>query len=115
MGKSPSIISTAAVGSAKMRKTTKMKLSFREKFRNWLFREEYTKATPYYEEVVSTRPNFDGGMNFTIHKASGGLVVNVHFYDNVRDRSESNLYVIPEDEQIGENLSKILTMENLKR
>lgn len=93
--------------------TVKKKMSFRQKFRNWLFDDETsTKSKTYYEDA-SPNIYFESGMNFTIHKASGGLVVNVHRYDNERDRSKSSLYVISDDDQIGDSISKILTMENL--
>ena len=110
--------SPIAIGSAKYSRSASAiptKQSFKQRLRNWLFDESSEiKASHYYEETIN-HTNFDGGMNFTIHKASGGLVVNVHFYDSTRDRSQSNLYVIQDDDNIGENLTKILTMENLKR
>ena len=92
------------------------KIGFKQRLRNWLFDEGHEKVSSYYEDFsISSRANFEGGMNFTVHKASGGLVVNVHYYDSSEDRSTSNLYVIQDDDAIGEQLSKILTMENLKR
>lgn len=113
MGKSP-----ISIGSTSYARTASAKLvkpSLKQRFRNWLFDEQNeNKFVPYYEETI-VRANFDGGMNFTIHKASGGLVVNVNHYDPMKDRSQSNLYVIQDDDNIGENLTKILTMENLKR
>lgn len=96
-----------------------MKRSVRQKLRNWILKEEdsivmNTKAA-YVDSSYVRSTNFDNGLNFSIHKANGGLVVNVQHYDSTRDRSQSNLYVIPDDESIGDHLSKILTMENLKR
>lgn len=110
--------SSIAVGSsnyARSASTLSRSTGLKQRFKNWLFDvSKETKAIPYYEDMEQ-RANFEGGMTFTIHKASGGLVVNVHHYDPTRDRSQSNLYVIQEDDNIGENITKILTMENLKR
>lgn len=54
------------------------------------------------------------GLDFTIHKAVGGYVIEAKFYDPQTDMSRNGIYVIPEDKDIGEEISKILTIECLK-
>ena len=48
-----------------------------------------------------------------IYSASGGFVVETRVYDEKRDRSNNNLYLITNHEEMGEELSKIITMTSL--
>jgi hypothetical protein len=49
-----------------------------------------------------------------VYKASGGIVIETHAYDEKKDRSNIGLYVITEDQDVGYELGKIITFENLK-
>jgi hypothetical protein len=54
------------------------------------------------------------GMSFSIHRANGGYVVENRKYDLKFDRSEYNLHVITDDKDLGEELGKIVTYENIR-
>lgn len=54
-------------------------------------------------------------IRFTVSKASGGMVVETNFYDRQRDRSQFGLYIIRDDQDLGTELGKIITMESLKQ
>lgn len=53
-------------------------------------------------------------MNLQIHSASGGYVLEFSKYDRKRDEHERNLHIITEQEQLGEALAKIITVEMLR-
>jgi hypothetical protein len=54
------------------------------------------------------------GFNLKVYKASGGTVIETSAYDRNRDRHHTGLYVITDDKDLGTEISKIITMENLK-
>ena len=54
------------------------------------------------------------GFRLQVYKASGGIVIETHAYDEKKDRSNIGLYVITEDQDVGYELGKIITFENLK-
>ena len=53
-------------------------------------------------------------MQFTVYNASGGRVVETRRYDRLKDRSNSGLYIITNDQDFGKEIDKIITMEALK-
>jgi hypothetical protein len=68
-------------------------------------------------KLVSTRSSneLEGDpIRFNIFRASGGTVVQTYIYDRQRDRSNSQLHIIGHDQDIGESLGKIVTMESLR-
>jgi hypothetical protein len=52
---------------------------------------------------------------FKMFKASGGWAIEFRHYDNRNDRVDTNLYVVNDEEELGSHISKIITMEALKR
>jgi len=57
----------------------------------------------------------NNGMNFTVFNATGGNVIQFTTYDMTRDRGTSNLYVVTDRENLGEELAQIITRESLTR
>jgi len=55
------------------------------------------------------------GVQFTLHAANGGVVLKTYRFDVKTDRPVHKLYVIPEGDDLGESISRIVTMENLSR
>jgi hypothetical protein len=53
-------------------------------------------------------------LNFKVYSAVGGRIVEFRKYDRNRDRSETQTYIITNDQDFGERIAKIATMENLK-
>jgi len=96
---------------------------------NWFYRYLGTKIRSadqdcYVNEVklarstVSVRDSDDlssNPINFRMYKANGGWVVEFRQYDHKTDRHGTALYVINNEEDLGNNISKIITMEALKR
>lgn len=80
------------------------------------------------EDVYSTRPmairkgnsisgsvlDSDATLTFTVYNAIGGKVVEFRRYDRRTDQSDHSVYVISKDEDFGEKISKISTLEVMK-
>ena len=54
------------------------------------------------------------GMNFSVYKASGGYIVEYRQYDRQRDRHDNKLHIVHEDQDLGRELSKIISFEALR-
>jgi hypothetical protein len=61
-------------------------------------------------DVVSDEPI----LNFKVFSAVGGKVVEFRRYDRKSDRNDSTTYIITNDQDFGERIAKIATMEQLK-
>lgn len=55
------------------------------------------------------------GMQFTVYRANGGIVLEFSDYDLTTDRRNTELYVIPEGENWGDEIAKCITMQALRR
>lgn len=53
-------------------------------------------------------------LNFRVFSAVGGKIVEFRRYDRQRDRHDTQTYIITNDQDFGERIAKIATMENLK-
>lgn len=54
-------------------------------------------------------------MHFKIYPATGGHIVEYTYFNDKRDRHDQALHLIPSDLDLGSELSKIMTLEALKR
>ena len=96
----------------RIRKAKKVKLTFRQRLRNWLMREEIEEDVP---QVVEASSLSSEGMRLQIYKANGGYVVETRNYDNRTDRHHCTMHVITEEQDLGDSLGKIVMMEALKQ
>lgn len=90
---------------------------FKRRLRNWLNSEEdcYAVETiPAGRNRISLSEMDSPSVNFKVMKANGGIIVESSRYDRQRDRHETGLHIIQDNEDLGEALSKIVTFENLK-
>jgi hypothetical protein len=93
--------------------TRTMKLSIRERIRNWLMKDDNETELVYAEDCEG--PNIQSqGFRLHIYGASGGTIVETTKYDRKNDDNRHSLHVITEDKDLGEELSKIITMEQLR-
>ena len=92
----------------------KVKLTLKQRFRNWLNRDDDTEQD--VPQLVTESSGFSSeGMRMQIYKASGGYVVETRQYDSRTDRHNCTMHVITEDQDLGDCLGKIVMMEALKR
>ena len=91
-----------------------MKLTFKQKIRNWLMNDddEYSNAIIALDETPSI--DNSNGFRLQVYKAKGGIVVETRSYDPRKDESRNSLYVVNDEKDLGEELGKIITMENLR-
>ena len=54
-------------------------------------------------------------IQFKMYKASGGWAIEFRQYDRKRDTVDTSLYVVNDEQELGNHISKIITMEALKR
>ena len=67
--------------------------------------------------AIGRGPTLDSnkGIRFQVYKATGGMVVETSMYDQHRDRHTNGLYIITDDQDLGKEIAKIITMETLKQ
>lgn len=53
-------------------------------------------------------------MRLHIYRANGGTIVETRVYDRQRDRTTNQLHIIGHDQDLGQSLAKIITMESLR-
>ena len=87
----------------------------RKKLVAWLSANENTDYPIRGGELAVKERSIDStGFNLRVYKASGGTVIETNVYDRVKDRHHNGLYVITDDKDLGAELGKIITMENLR-
>ena len=91
---------------------TPMKLSLREKIRNWLLKDDERELV--YAEDCDGPEIQSQGFRLNIYGASGGTIIETTKYDRQRDDHKHSLHVVTEDKDLGEELAKIITMEQLR-
>lgn len=94
-------------------KKKKMKLTFKQKLRNWLMNDDDAMEHP--EIATDSSPGFDTDpLRINLYKASGGFVVETRKYDRRKDENNTSMNIITDDKDLGEELGKIVTMEILR-
>ncbi len=93
------------------------------RLRNWVnsaydTESEYVnnaKRKPNAIGVTRDSKELDGEpLRFNIFRANGGTVVQTHVYDRQKDRNLQQLHIVGHDQDLGESLGKIITMESLR-
>ncbi len=101
-----------AIRPARRVKRKEMKLTLKQRIRNWLNSDDYEEDT---HQVVEADRLSSEGMRLQIYKASGGYVIETRSYDSHKDRHHTSMHVITEEADLGDSLGKIVMMEALKR
>jgi len=93
-----------------------------KRFLRWVMEDDSNQPRPSKEYDVQTKVQSangindrNNGMNFTVFSATGGKVIQFATYDPTRDRHQSNLYVVTDKEDLGEEIAQIITRESLTR
>jgi hypothetical protein len=90
----------------------------RQKLHNFVFPQDnlVETRTPGKINAISRGRTLDSrGMSFTIHQASGGYVLEYSSYDDKTDRHNHNLHIIPSDQDMGQGIAHIITLEMLRK
>lgn len=92
---------------------------FKQKVISWV-REDWNKARPEVD-VIATSKTISGlrleqnGMNFTLYTANGGYVMEYSMYDPRTDERNNALHIITSDQDLGQVIAHIITLECLRR
>jgi hypothetical protein len=91
-----------------------MKLTFKQRIRNWLMNDDddlnYASIS-----VDSDGPSLDSNsFRLKVYGASGGTIIETTKYDRKSDENRHSLHVITDDKDLGNELAKIITMEQLR-
>ncbi len=94
---------------------------FKKKFKQWSI--EAWNSAQEKEVVVSSGMGLVEGnslrsepvLTFTIYNAIGGKLVEFRYHDRKNDRISTQMYIIGKDEDFGEKIAKIATLETLKQ
>ena len=65
-------------------------------------------------DVEAGMCDVDPILNFRVFSAVGGQVVEFRAYDRQKDRSNTQTYIITKDDDFGEKIAKIATLEMMK-
>ena len=109
----PRKIGANQIKRARPIQTTTMKLSIRERIRNWLMKDNDECELVYAEDCEGVDLHSQG-FRLQVYGASGGTIVETTKYDQKKDENRHSLYVVTEDKDLGEELAKIITMEQLR-
>jgi len=58
--------------------------------------------------------NMRNSMSFSLVKADGGYIVQYRKFDNTTHENEYNLHIITSDQNIGDRIGQIITLELLR-
>jgi hypothetical protein len=95
---------------------TPMKLTFKQRIRNWLMND----SADYSENMVISSRDSDGpniqsqGFRLNVYSASGGTIIETTKYDRQKDDHRHSLHVVTDEKELGEEIAKIITMESLR-
>ena len=84
----------------------------KRKLRKWVNNDEDLLIAATRED--DSHNLHSNGFRLQVWKASGGIVIETSGYDERKDRHLHGLHVITEDKDLGTEISKIITYENLK-
>ena len=94
---------------------------FKQKVISWV-REDWQKVRHGDNDlVVSPVTSSKGrrldqhGMNFTIYSANGGYVMEYSKYDPRTDERNSALHIITSEQDLGQGIAHIITLEMLRK
>lgn len=95
---------------------------FKKKFKQWSIEawnsERLEKDVPMgigISTIESHSLRSEPVLSFTIYNAIGGKLVEFRYHDRKNDRVSTQMYIIGKDEDFGEKIAKIATLETLKQ
>jgi hypothetical protein len=97
-----------------------MKNWIRRKLHNFIFSNDNELVESKQHRrgaLVSSRSSHidSRGMNFTIHMANGGYVLEYSSYNEKTDRNDNTLHIINSDTDLGQGIAHIITLELLRK
>ena len=91
-----------------------MKMSIKQRIRNWLMSGNDDAEECYAVEDSNGVDLSSNSFRLNIYGASGGTIIETTKYDRKSDENRHSLHIVTEDKDLGQELSKIITMEQLR-
>jgi hypothetical protein len=91
----------------------KMKMTLKQRIRNWLMNDDQPDECYAIEDENGPDLNSQS-FRLNIYGASGGTIIETTKYDRKSDENRHSLHIVTEDKDLGQELSKIITMEQLR-
>ena len=112
----PRITVSNRLGRGRPPQTTelrKTKMSIKQRIRNWLMND--SDANECYAVEDENGPDLNSqSFRLNIYGASGGTIIETTKYDRKSDENRHSLHIVTEDKDLGQELAKIITMEQLR-
>jgi hypothetical protein len=86
----------------------------KRKLRNWLLNSDNEEKVCLARRDIETVSDAEPALNFRVFSAVGGRVVEFRYYDRQKDQNFTQTYIITNEQDFGERIAKIATMEFLK-
>jgi len=86
----------------------------RRKLRDWILDDKDEVKLAASAAAAEPISDNDPVLHFRVFSAIGGKVVEFRHYDRQRDRHNTQTYIITNEQDFGERIAKIATMEVLK-
>ena len=82
----------------------------------WEAAREHGNSSAVGMKSVSISRDLDSreSANIRVHDAVGGRVIEISSYDNLKDRTNRELYIIHEDAELGPELTSIIMQHSLR-
>ena len=116
LNRTPRITVSNRLGRRRSPQTTelrKMKMSLKQRIRNWLMNDRDDE--PSYAVEDENGPDLNSqSFRLNIYGASGGTIIETTKYDRKSDENRHSLHIVTEDKDLGQELAKIITMEQLR-
>jgi hypothetical protein len=94
-----------------------MKLTLRQRLRQWLMSDDADEhimcSSDSDEDDIQI--DHESAIHFTVIPAAGGKIVQIRYYDRIKDRNNTKLHIITPDEKLEEALAHIFQIEVLSR
>ena len=63
---------------------------------------------------IDGAPDEENCIHFKMWNAYGGKVIQTHRFDRIKDKVHRSMYIITDNQDIGQEIGKIITMEALR-
>lgn len=100
-----------------------MKLTLKQRFRNWLMtdNDHYSDGPGLATNLAKSKDDSELNIHdsncitFRVVPANGGRIVQVQYFDERQDRHYTKLHLVTPDEDLAQSLAQILHLETLSR
>ena len=84
---------------------------FKRKLRQWLYKSDENVPMAEPRDPIE---HYHHNINFSLVPARGGFVLAVRRYHPHQDESERELYLIDQEDNVGERIARIINLEMIK-